>query len=251
MKNTIKSDIIRYKETIGVSGNRNEENKMYDELEDNAVSENEEETKQGNNGLAVMDKLYNSAINGLPTSRAADILAEDYMKKYGNNAKKAAKSLIKNQIAKCSTTGFLTGLGGFITLPITLPADVGSCLYVQVRMIAAIAVMGGYDLKDDAVKTMVYTTLLKIEIGNVLKQVGVKTGNKLAMSALKKLPGKVLTKINQKLGFRFITKFGEKGVINLVKVIPVVGGVINSGFDGVETKLIANRAVKNFLEDIE
>lgn len=223
---------------------------MNEIVEDKTIIENEEEIKQGYKGLAVMDKLYNSVLNGLPTSKSADVLADDYMKKHGNDAKKAAKSLIKNQIAKCSTTGFLTGLGGLITLPITLPADVGSCLYVQVRMIAAIAVMGGYDLKDDAVKTMVYTTLLKIEIGNVLKQVGVKTGNKLAISALKKLPGKVLTKINQKLGFRFITKFGEKGVINLVKVVPVVGGVINSGFDGVETKLIANRAVKNFLEDI-
>lgn len=249
MKNVVKSDIIDYKEAFNGKRTKNEVNKMYDIIEDKAFSENEEEIKQGNKGLAVMDKLYNSVLNGLPTSKAADVLAEDYMKKYGNDAQKAAKSLIKNQIVKCSTTGFLTGLGGLITLPITLPADVGSCLYVQVRMIAAIAVMGGYDLKDDAVKTMVYTTLLKIEIGNVLKQVGVKTGNKMAMSALKKLPGKVLTRINQKLGFRFITKFGEKGVINLVKVVPVVGGVINSGFDGVETKLIANRAVKNFLGD--
>lgn len=41
----------------------------------------------------------------------------------------------------------------------------------------------------------------------------------------------------------------EKSVINLVKVVPVFGYVINSGFDGVETKLIANRAVKNFIED--
>lgn len=249
MKNVVKSDIIEYKEAFKGNSNKNEVNKMNEIVEDKTIIENDEEIKQCNKGLAVMDKLYNSVLNGLPTSKAADALADDYMKKHGNDAQKAAKSLIKNQIAKCSTTGFLTGLGGLITLPITLPADVGSCLYVQVRMIAAIAVMGGYDLKDDAVKTMVYTTLLKIEIGNVLKQVGVKTGNKLAMSALKKLPGKVLTKINQKLGFRFITKFGEKGVINLVKVVPVVGGVINSGFDGIETKLIANRAVKNFLED--
>lgn len=69
----------------------------------------------------------------------------------------------------------------------------------------------------------------------------------MAINALKKLPNKILVKINQKLGFRFITKFGEKGIINLVKVIPVLGGGINSAFDGVETRFIANRAIKNFL----
>lgn len=212
----------------------------------NTLSISEKEISQGNKGLAVMDKLYTSAINGLPTSKPAFELAQEYLSKYGDK-ETAAKKLINNQIVKCSTTGFLTGLGGFITLPITLPADLSSCLYIQIRMIAAIATMGGYDITDDAVKTMVYSTLLKIEIGNILKQVGVKTVDKLAINALKKLPNKILVKINQKLGFRFITKFGEKGIVNLVKVIPLLGGGINSAFDGAETKLIANRAIKNFL----
>ncbi|MGN0605154.1 MAG: EcsC family protein [Oscillospiraceae bacterium] len=210
---------------------------------------NETDEQEGQKGLEILDKLYDAAIKGLPASKAADELAMDYLSRHNNNADKAADDLIVNQIAKCSATGFLTGLGGIITLPITIPADVGSCLYVQIRMIAAIAVMGGYNPHDDAVKTMVYTTLLGIELGNILKQVGVATANKLAVSALKKLPGKVLVKVNQKLGFRFITKFGQKGVINLVKAVPFVGGVVNSAFDGTETKLIANRAVKNFIHN--
>lgn len=57
-----------------------------------------------------------------------------------------------------------------------------------------------------------------------------------------------MTKINQKVGFRFLTKFGTKGVINIGKAIPVVGGVIGGGFDLVETKVIANRAYKMFVK---
>ena len=64
---------------------------------------------------------------------------------------------------------------------------------------------------------------------------------------VKKIPGTVLTKINQKVGFRFLTKFGEKGIINIAKLVPVVGGVIGGGFDLVETKVIANRAYKMFI----
>lgn len=151
------------------------------------------------------------------------------------------------QVTKCTTTGFLTGLGGLITLPATITADIGSSMYVQIRMIAAIAVMGGYSLQDDVVKSMVFATLLKVEVGNLLKQVGVKTANRASLQLLKKLPGTVLTKINQKLGFRFLTKFGQKGVINLVKVVPVAGGVVNGGLNLVETKAIGKRAMKVFL----
>lgn len=65
---------------------------------------------------------------------------------------------------------------------------------------------------------------------------------------IRKIPGTVLTKINQRAGFRFLTKFGTKGMINLGKAVPVVGGVIGGGFDFAETKAIANRAYKMFIK---
>ena len=63
---------------------------------------------------------------------------------------------------------------------------------------------------------------------------------------LKKLPGHILVKINQKIGFRFLTKFGQKGLVNIWKVIPVVPGIVNSAWNAVETKAVAERAKKNF-----
>ena len=57
-----------------------------------------------------------------------------------------------------------------------------------------------------------------------------------------------MTKINQKVGFRFITKFGSKGIINLGKLVPGVGAVIGGGLDLVETKVISARAHKWFFE---
>lgn len=68
------------------------------------------------------------------------------------------------------------------------------------------------------------------------------------MAMVKKIPGEVLAKINQRVGFRFITKFGTKGIINLGKAVPAVGGVIGGGFDFIETKAIANRAYGLFVK---
>ena len=114
-------------------------------------------------------------------------------------------------------------------------------------MIACLAHMGGYDTNSDQVQTLVYACLAGISIDQILKQAGIKFGNKFAMAMVKKIPGEVLIKINQKVGFRFLTKFGAKGVINIGKAVPVVGGIIGGGFDFVETKAIANRAYKMFI----
>ena len=115
-------------------------------------------------------------------------------------------------------------------------------------MIACTAYLAGYDLKSDQVQTLVYACLAGVSVTEVVKQTGVKIGVKMATSAIKKIPGKTLTKINQKVGFRFVTKFGEKGVINLGKLVPGVGAVIGGGLDYVETKVIAKRAYDWFIE---
>ena len=88
-------------------------------------------------------------------------------------------------------------------------------------------------------------------ISDVVKQAGIKIGEKTLTAALKKLPGAALVKINQRVGFRLITKFGEKGVVNLGKMIPLAGGVIGGAFDVASTSVIAKNAIKLFINGKE
>ena len=105
--------------------------------------------------VKAMDWAYDKAVAGIGGFDSAEDIAADYLKQNGSLRDKA-NSLIRWQNAKAGTSGFVTGLGGLITLPVTLPANITSVLYVQIRMIAAIAKMGGYDLKDDRVKSLVF-----------------------------------------------------------------------------------------------
>lgn len=109
--------------------------------------------------------------------------------------------------------------------------------------------MNGYDLNSDETQTFVYACLAGVSLNKVVKQAAVVFGVKVCNTLVKKLPAKVLTKIKQKVGFRFITKFGTKGLVNLGKLVPVVGGVIGGTLDFAETKVLANRAVKWFVEN--
>ena len=198
--------------------------------------------------MKILDSCYEKCLNGIPkVSPSVEEMANDYLKKY-KTKEEACKAMIRNQITKCATSGFITGFGGFITMPVTLPANITSVIYVQMRMIACTSYMAGFDLDSDQTQTLVYACLAGVAVNNVIKQAGIKFGVKFANGLIKKIPGKVLTKINQKVGFRFVTKFGTKGVINLGKLIQGVGAVIGGGLDLVETKIIAKRSYKWFFE---
>lgn len=217
-------------------------------MEDKILMKNKNKFSQ-EDILKVLDTCYEKATNGISKiSPSIDQLAGDYLSKHASK-EEAIKDMLKKQVLKCTTSGFITGFGGAITLPVTIPANIGSVLYVQMRMIACTAYMAGYDISSDQVQTLVYACLAGLSVGEIAKQFGIKFGQKVAVGMIEKIPGKVLTKINQKVGFRLLTKFGEKGLINLGKLVPGVGAVINGGVDFAETKAIAKRAYQMFVEN--
>ena len=163
-----------------------------------------------------LEWAYAKAVNGVVGLGSAEELAQEYLKE-GDSLPEQINNLIRWQNAKAGTSGFLTGIGGILTIPVTLPANITSILYIQLRMIAAIAIMCGYDVKDDKVKTLAYSCLVATSSAEIVKNLGIKIGEKIAVSMLKKLPGALITKINQTVGFRLITRFGQKGAINLNK----------------------------------
>lgn len=191
---------------------------------------------------------YEKALHGLPGTDNIFELAESYLSK-NSTVDEAIDSLIRWQNTKAATSGFLTGLGGLITLPVAIPANLASVLYVQIRMIGTIAYMRGYDLKNDKVKTLVFACLAGQATFDIFKGVGIKIGEKLTEQAIKKISGEVIKRINQAVGFRLVTKFGEKGIVNLGKTIPLIGGIIGATVDGIGTNSIGEISKKVFNEN--
>lgn len=196
--------------------------------------------------MNLLDSCYEKALEGvLPGERTVMELAEDYLAK-SSSREKAIDNLIGYQTVLCGTNGFITGLGGL--LPVAIPANVAGVIYAQLRMIAAIAHINGYDIYSDQVRTIAYACLTGSSAANILKNVGIKISEKMAVNALKKVPRAILRKINQQVGFRLVTKFGQKGLVNVVKMMPLVGGVVGGVFDTGMTLTIGNIAKKVFSE---
>ncbi|GIG55808.1 hypothetical protein Lfu02_01800 [Longispora fulva] len=93
---------------------------------------------------------------------------------------------------------------------------------------------------------MVLISLIGSSAAEALSQAGVQIGTKSAISAIKHVPGRVLIQINKAVGYRLITKAGTKGIVNLTKLAPVVGGVIGGGINYTSTRIVGTWARKNF-----
>jgi hypothetical protein len=158
----------------------------------------------------------------------------------------AIDSVILWRTTHAAGTGFVTGLGGIATLPIAIPASMAASYALGANTAAAVAQLRGYDIRSDQVRTMILLCLIGEAGEAILRNAGIQIGNKVLKNLISQIPGKVLIEINKKIGFRLITKAGEKGVINLMKLVPIAGGVVGAGFDGWFVNTCGNTAKNIF-----
>ena len=186
------------------------------------------------------------ARDGIGPLSPASSLADEYKRKsYGSDAERV-QALIRSAVARNAATGFVGGLGGALTLPITVPTSALASLVIQARMVAAIAEIYGHDPKDDQVQTAILLCMVGTAMEDVLKRVGITLGRKAALNRLHTVPGKLLSEINKRVGFRLLTKFGEKGVVNVAKLVPLVGGTVGGTFDGATCYMVGQAADRAF-----
>ena len=183
-------------------------------------------TSANSAAVKVVRFVLDKGIKGVPPLSSASDLAQEYLldQSYADNDRRAT-SLIRWETAKNFTTGFLTGLGGVVTMPVSVPAALGASWIVQARMAGAIAQIYGHTLTNDRVRTFVLLSLVGDSAKDVMKKAGIQFGRKLTERAIAQVPGRALIEINKYIGFRLITKAGEKGIVNLTKAIPVAGGL--------------------------
>lgn len=175
--------------------------------------------------------ILDAGIKGLGVLPPASQVAANHFNECERDVEKAIDSVIGWRTAHAAGTGFVTGLGGLATLPLAIPASLASSYALGANTIGAIADLRGHDTGSDTVRTLILLALIGETAGDILKQSGIAVGNQIGKQLIQQVPGKVLIEINKKVGFRLITKAGEKGAINLMKLVPIAGGVVGAAFD--------------------
>lgn len=190
-----------------------------------------------------LEWIVDAGINGLGVLPSAEQVAADHLSKAAS-VEDAINSVIAWNSTYAAGTGFITGLGGIAAMPITMPAGLAASYALGANTAAAVAYLRGEDIHSEQVRTMVLLCLIGEAGEEILKAAGITIGTKVFQNVIKQIPGKVLIEINKKIGFRLITKAGEKGVINLMKFLPLVGGLIGGACDHTFVNICGKTAKK-------
>lgn len=195
----------------------------------------------------LLDSAYNRVLTGTKGIDKASELAIRYSHS-GLTLDQQAHALIKRQRLLAGSSGFITGLGGLMSLPVAIPANMFSVVFIQLRMIAAIAHMGGYDLEDKKVRSMVFTCMAGNAIKDILQEIGISAGTRVTQRLISNISEKSLIAINQKVGFALVARSGGTGLVKLSKLVPLAGGLIGGSIDIIATDVMGKAASRMFLD---
>lgn len=195
----------------------------------------------------LVEMLVATGLEGRGPLSSAREVAQEALAKSDGDVEKAVARLARQTLVTGSIGGFVTGLGGFVTMPVSLPVNVAEFYLQAVRMVGGIASLRGYDLEEPRVRTAVLLTLVGSDSHEVLEKAGMTTASgRITSYALKGLPPGALMVINKAVGFRLMRGVSEKVLSRLGRGIPVAGGLVGGGIDGFMMKKIADQAMKEF-----
>ena len=191
---------------------------------------------------ALVDRLLRAGVDGLGPIDSAQFVADDALREAAG-PDQAVDAIVRQHVRLAATGGFVTGLGGFVTLPVALPANVIGFYVIATRMVAAMAAARGHDLSREDVRTAVLLSLSGDDATEILRKAGggAITGRATAF-ALGRLPPAALMAVNKGVAFRIVVKLGQRSLGRLGRLVPLAGGVIGGGVDAYVMRRIARHA---------
>ena len=183
------------------------------------------------------------AIDGYGRMPSAKTVAARHLQRQGGSIDDAMSSIIDHHIRLASAQGFVTNIGGLAALPVAIPANITGVAIVQVRMVAAIAHLRGYDLDDHRVRTALVMCLMGGE--QVAKHIaeGTLPTSPMAVATApvfdpeldKQVADEVITDLAARIG-------GKNLALTIVKRVPLMGGGVSAVMDGFATYQIGRYA---------
>jgi len=164
------------------------------------------------------------------------------------NADELAHALTRRAKYKGAITGALAGLpGGFVGVP----AGIGHALYslwrIESKLLTEIAVVYGADWDKDWLKTDIIILLggsASKEILNELARTSVMNLSKKAIDRF--ITKEVMHRIWKVIPRKVISKAGEKSLIKIINLVPIIGGAVSGVIEYKYIDAIGMRAIKYY-----
>jgi hypothetical protein len=231
----------------------------------------------------VVDTIFKCSLGeGVPYWPLSNSKQLAYEYKYDdrfNSDIERVEELVMAESAKSFGVGFLTGVGGVLSLPIGLPAALMSSWILQARLSGTIAELNGYDTNIPINRTRIllsmvdYSEMLNL-VENKMKEnleddgTDILTNDKTTVQS-SEIDQQLYLKAGQEIGLsrlpiggyafvqsiivrNMVGKVGSRvGVAGTGRAIPLIGGFIAGGVDTYTVNKVGENAIKIFKPIVE
>jgi len=180
----------------------------------------------------VLRRIVEFAIQGGASFPGAQSFAVRKLAERGER-EAAIDAIIAAHVRLASVQGFVTSLGGLLTLPIGLPANIAGLTVLGVRMMAGVAHLRGYDVDDPRVRSALTLALLGEDEVRRAVGSGKFPTSPLAVATAPVYDADLERAISERVTGALAGRLGTKhAAVVIVRRIPLLGGGVGAAVDG-------------------
>lgn len=170
-----------------------------------------------------------------------------YEQNPGISSDELAQKVLNRKSIKNGLIGAVTGLGGLITLPVSIPSDLVCSWRIQASMAFSISYIYGHTKDTKDLKTDLYLILAGDSGKEVLKRFGIEISKNITKKAVDRyITRDIMVKIWRVVGRKIITKAGEKSMTSFMKMVPLVGAPVGFVIDWTSAQAVGRIAIKYY-----
>jgi hypothetical protein len=189
-------------------------------------------------------EILERAIDGVGPFRGAVRAADAKLVGAGGDVEAAIKSLVDSHLRMAGVQGFVTNVGGLMTLAVSMPANVTGLALLQCHLVAGIAHLRGYDLADPRVRNAVLVCLLGEDSVRALVKKNKLPGGPMLLATSPVHDPRLDSMIGSQVTTELLGKVGGRRAAILVgRRVPLLGGGVGAVTDALSTHHVARYAM--------
>ncbi len=192
-------------------------------------------------------QVVRAAIDGFgPFKGAADLV--DPLRRKGFSTDAVVDRLVRTQVTQATAQGAASGIGGLMTMLAGLAPATAASMFVQARLVAAIAYAHGHDLADHRTRDRVAQLVSDSSMSTGVQKAGREAGERAAKALVPRVQARAAASISARAvagrsGGRVATRLAGASA---GRAIPVVGAVVGGAVDLAITRRVAAAARREF-----
>lgn len=188
------------------------------------------------------------AVHGVGPLPPAAVGAERKLAECDGDVDRAISQVIEQHVRLAGAQGFATNIGGLTLAAVTVPANIAGLAMIQCRMVAAIAHLRGYDIKDPRMRNAILGCVLgEDDVKRLIKKKLI-PAPPMAIATAPAYDPHLDRLMAAEVTSELLTRVAGKRTANmLARRVPIMGGFIGAGTDGYATWQIGRYADRELL----